>query len=301
MNTRELLQGIWDFIVSLLGGGSTGDGKWRGVMFVPATPGMPSNRGVSSQLDYRGCHNKPNENAVRIDMLQCIKNWGGNVLCYIRGEFCRGNPVLDMALNGMAHPADGHYFPVKAPTASNGEVDWAMWAKDTYGIEKHICWIWNDNTLTPFTENVVAEAVASYKGCRLGMENVMFGTCLETDEPQVMPNVNVAVRALEWIARHAPQSPTVVGSASEDYLIAVGAKNSTTYLWLEQQGHPINAPLTRATFPAYLASLNRIASKCGKARVIPGEWWASNPADVKWMTDQLLSAGYTFLGSGKYV
>jgi len=293
---------IWNWFLSLFsdGGSDHSGGEWRGVMFVPATAGMPNNRGVSSQLDYRGCHTKPNENAVRVDMLQCVKNWGGNTLVYIRGEFCRGNPVLDMALNGMAHPTDGHYFPIKAPTSSDGEVDWAMWAKDTYGIDKHVCWIWNDNTLTPFTEAVVREAVGSYDGCRLGMENVMFGVCLETDEPQVMPDVNVAVRALDWITRCAPQSQTVVGSANEDYLIAVGENNSTTYLWLEQSGHPITAPLTRSTFPAYLASLNRIASKCGKERVIPGEWRASNPDDVKWMTDELLKAGYTFLGMGKY-
>ena len=117
----------------------------RGVMFVPATAGMPNNRGVSSQLDYRGCHGKPNENAIRMDMLQCVKNWGGNVVIYIRGEFCRPNDVLDMCLNGRKHPADGHYFPVNTPSGS-GEVDWAMWAKEKYGINKHVCFIWNDNT-----------------------------------------------------------------------------------------------------------------------------------------------------------
>jgi len=270
-------------------------------MFVPATAGMPNNRGVSSQLEYRGCHSQPNENAVRVDMLQCVKNWGGNVLVCIRGEFSRPNEVLDMALNGHQHP-DGHYFPIKAPTASDGEVDWAMWAKETYGIDKHVCFIWNDNISTPFTESIVAEAVLSYKGCRLGMENVMFGVCLETDE--IIPDVNVVVKILGWIGKYAPQSPVVVGSANENFLMAVGAKNSKTYLWLEQSAvddkSPVTDPLTRSTFPTYLASLNRIASKCGKARTIPGEWWASNPADVKWMTDQLLAAGYTFLGSGKY-
>jgi hypothetical protein len=271
---------------------------WRGCMFVPATPGMPNNRGVSSQLDCRGCHSKPNENTVRIDMLQCVKNWGGNTLVYIRGEFCRGNPVLDMALNGMKHPGDGHYLPVKAPTASNGEVDWAMWAKGEFGIDRHVCFIWNDNTSVPFTENIVAEAVASYAGCRLGMENMAFGVCLETDE--IMPDPNAVAARIGWIQKYAPNSPVIVGSANANFLMAVGNTNPKVLLWLEQAGHPVNAPLTRSTFPAYLSTLKSLANRFGKGRVVPGEWWASNPDDVKWMTDQLLSNGFTFLGAGRY-
>jgi hypothetical protein len=50
----------------------------------------------------------------------------------------------------------------------------------------------------------------------------------------------------------------------------------------------------------YLASLKRLAAQFGYARVIPGEWWAALPVDVKWMTEQLLAAGFTFLGAGKY-
>jgi len=292
---------IWNFLMAIINaifGGGKGSANWRGVMFVPATPGMPNNKGVSSQLGYRGCHNGPNENGVRKDMLQCVKNWGGNTLIYIRGEFSRPNDVLDMCLNGRKSPADGHYFPVNTPSGS-GEVDWAMWAKEKHGIDRHVCFIWNDNTSVPFTEGIVAEAVRSYDGCRLGMENIMFGVCLETDE--IMPDPNVVNGMLGCVAKYAPQSPMVVGSANEIFLMAVGSKNSKTYLWLEQAGHPVNAPLTRATFPAYLASLNRIAAKCGKARTIPGEWWAASAADVKWMTDQLLAAGFATLGSGKYV
>lgn len=272
-------------------------GNVRGVMFVPATAGMPNNQGVSSQLDYRGVHGKSNENNIRVDMLQCVKNWGGNMLSYIRGEFNRNNPVLDMALNGMRHPGDGHWFPVKAPTANDGEVDWAMWAKQAMGIEKHLCWIWNDNNSTPFTENIVAEAIASYNGCRLGMENVMFGTGLESNE---VMSVDTAVAACGWIHSRTPSSPVIVGSANEGYLQQVGSRVRYALLWLEQAPSLLANPLTRATFPDYLASLNRLSAQFGKARVIPGEYWASNPVDMKWMTDQLLVAGYTFLGSGKY-
>jgi hypothetical protein len=300
------MSAIWDFIVMVwnaIFGGGGGKAEWRGCMFVPASFGMPNNQGVSSQLDYRGCHGKSNDNAMRIDMLQCVKNWGGNTLVYIRGEFKRPNEVLDMCLNGRKSPTDGHYFPVNIPTSGNGEVDWAMWAKEKYGIDRHVCFIWNDNNSVPFTEGIVAEAVKSYDGCRLGTKNIMFGTCLETDEPQVMPNVNTVLAVLGWIAKYAPLSPMVVGSCSEDFLIAVGSKNSKVLLWFEQsaRGSPVTDPLTRATFPAFLATCERLAAKFGYDRVIPGEWWAANPGDVKWMTDQLIAAGFTVLGSGKYI
>ena len=271
---------------------------WKGVMFVPATQGMPNNHGVSSQLGYRGIHGQANENAVRLDMLQCVKNWGGNTLSYIRGEFCRPNEVLDMCLNGRKSPADGHYFPIKAPTASNGEVDWASWGKQAYGISKHLCWVWNDNKNTPFTQAIVAEAVKSYDGTKLGMENVAFGVCLEADENM---SADLVVSACGWIHAASATSPVIVGSGNEAFLQQVGEKNSYCLLWVEQAGNPVTAPLTRATFPAFLAICNRLGDKFGKKRIIPGEWNAANPADVKWMTDQLLAAGFTFPGSGKYV
>ncbi len=270
---------------------------WRGVMFVPATAGMPNNRGVSSQLGYRECHGQANENNVRLDMLQCVKNWNGNTLSYIRGNFNRPHEVLDMCLNGRKHSDDGHYFPIKSPTASSGEVDWAMWAKQNYGIDKHICWIWNDDTSAPFTEAIVKEAVKSYNGCRLGLENVAFGVCLEANDKM---SVDLVVSACGWIHSASPTSQVIVGSANESYLTQVGSKVSYAMLWLEQSSNPVTAPLTRSTFPTYLASLNRLAKQFGYSKVIPGEWWASSPDDVKWMTDQLKTAGFTFLGSGKY-
>ena len=285
---------------------------WRGVMFVPASPNMPANNGVSSQLEYRGIHNKANENNIRIDMLQCVKNWGGNVLIYIRGEMCRPHEVLDMCLNGRKRPADGHYFPIQAP--ASGEVDWAMWAKQTYGISKHICFIWNDNTATPFTQAIVNEAVKAYDGTRLGLENVAFGVCLEADENM---SADLVVAACGWIRAASPTSPVIVGSANEGFLTQIGSRVPYAILWLEQSSNPVResqivapqtiresravkAPLTPSTFPAYLASCKRLGDKFGYARVSPGEWWASSAADVASMTKQLQAAGFTFLGSGKY-
>lgn len=289
----SILSKIWEWIKSLFGGGGGGgDGisGWRGCLFTPGT----DLKGVGSQMGYRGCHGKQNEDALRLEMFARVKAWGGNVLIYIRDKWFQGNIVLDMCLNGRKHPGDGHYFLVNGKPES----DFAMWGKEKYGIEKHICFVFNDENPAPITEQTVKSAVDSYDGTRLGIENVAFGVCLETNEP--MPNPAVGVMAANWIKKYAPTSPCIVGSANVDYLLAVADKVKDVYLWLEQAGHPINAPLTRSTFPAYKASLDKLAAKVGKKFVVPGEWWMSNPDDIKWATDQLKSAGYTFFGMGKY-
>lgn len=268
-------------------------GGWRGTMFTPPTPGFPNNHGVTSQLDYRGIHGQSNEDTLRLDMFGHIQAWGGNVLTYIRGNWGRGNQVLDMCLNGRRHPGDGHYFPINGKPES----DFAMWASQKFGITKHLCWIWNDDNSMPINDQTVKDAVDSYDGTRLGIENIAFGVCLETDE---IMNADQAPSAANWIKTRAPSSPCIVGSANEGFLVNVASRVSGVLLWLEQSTNPVTAPLTRSTFPAYLASLNRLASKVGKARTIPGEWWASSPDDVAWITQQLVAAGYTSFGSGKF-
>jgi hypothetical protein len=288
-------------INAIKGKGSSGDssasGQWRGCMFTPASAGFPNNNGVTSQLEYRGVHGQSNEDAQRIDMFSHVKKWGGNALVHIRGNWGIGNTVLDMCLNGRAHPVDGHYFPI----TGKPESDFAMWAKQEYGIDKHICFIWNDDCSMAVKEQVVIDAVAAYDGTRLGIENVAFGVCLETNE--IIPDPATAATTAKWIKAHATSSPCIVGSASVDYLLAVAGKVDGIYLWLEQAtggGSPVTVPLTRSTFAAYKSSLDKLADKVGKSKVIPGEWWASSADDVAWMTQQLLNAGYSFLGSGKY-
>jgi len=292
---------VYGWISSLWSSGdennSGATGTWRGCMFTPATPGFPNTRGVTSQLGYREIHGKSNEDAQRIDMFGHVKAWGGNALVYIRDNWHQGNIVLDMCLCGRKHPGDGHYFPINGKSES----DFAMWAKQEYGIDKHVCFVWNDENPAPITEQTVKLAVDSYDGTRLGVENVAFGVCLETNE--IMSDPSTAAAAAKWIKTHAPSSPCIVGSASVDYLLAVADKVDGIYVWFEQatgSGNPITVPLTRATFPAYKSSLDKLAAKVGKSKVIPGEWLASSPDDVAWMTQQLLDAGYSFLGSGKY-
>lgn len=295
----DWLISIWNWILRFFdeGDDAPANGTWHCSMFTPYTPGYPNNHGVTSQLGYRNIHGQSNEDAQRIDMFTWVNRWGGTALVYIRDNWGQGNAVLDMCLNGRKHPADGHYFPVNGKTES----DFAMWGKQQYGISKHVCFVWNDERPAPITEQTVKLAVDSYDGTRLGIENIAFGTCLETDE--IMPDPGAAANAARWIKKYAPNSPCIVGSANENYLLAVADKISGVFLWLEQQtggGSPVTVPLNRNTFPAYKNSLDRLASKVGKAHVIPGEWWASNPNDVAWMTQQLLSAGYSFLGCGKY-
>ena len=262
----------------------------RGCLFTPGT----DIKGAGSQMNYRSIHGQANEDALRLEMFARVQAWGGNTLTYIRDDYNQGNQVLDMCLNGRRSPVDGHYFPING----RAESDFAMWGKQKYGIEKHICFIWNDDPPASYAESTVRNAVDSYDGTRLGIENVAFGTCLESDE--IMDDPAEAAQICKWIMARAPNSPCIVGSANENYLIAVASKVGRIYLWLEQASHPIHAPLTRATFPAYKASLDQLAAKVGKDHTLPGEWWASNPDDVKWMTDQLIAAGYTVFGMGKY-
>lgn len=290
---------IIELIINAIKDGSDDDsaasGEWRGCMFTPATAGYPNKNGVTSQLEYRGIHGQSNEDAQRLDMFSWVQKWGGNVLIYIRGNWGIGNVVLDMCLNGRKHPTrKDYYFPVNGKSES----DFAMWAKQEYGIDKHICFVWNDDNSMSIKEQVVIDAVTAYDGTRIGIENIAFGVCLETNE--IMPDPATAVTAAKWIKKHAPSSPCIVGSASVDYLLSVSDKIDSIYLWLEQATDPVKAPLTRSTFSTYKSSLDKLADKVGKSRVIPGEWWASSPDDVAWMAQQLLGAGYSFLGSGKY-
>ena len=153
---------------------------WRFTLFTDKNA-YENSYGASSQMSYFSCHNESNENLRRIAMLKSVNLLNGNVNTYIRGSW-GGGDVLSMALCGRAHPGDGHYFPIKEPTASAGEVDWAMWASQTLGITHHLCWIWNDDTSMAITKSTVEKAVASYTGSKLGAENIGFGVCLESSE-----------------------------------------------------------------------------------------------------------------------
>jgi hypothetical protein len=233
-------------------------------------------------------------------MLKAVQKLGGNVNAYIRGNW-GGGDVLSMALNGRAHPQDGHYFPVKAPTADAGEVDWAMWAAQYYGIDKHLCWVLNDDTSMPITRDTFAKAVASYTGSRLGAANIGYGVCLEASE---IMSAAQGAQCLKWIKELAPASRAYVGASPTDWLIAVknaGAPADAFY-WLEvdttSSGNPITEPVSMADVQSRaIAKADRLnAAGIPKAQIVIGEIW-SLPVDRAAVTKAITAAGYAASGS----
>ena len=273
-------------------------GKWRGCLFTPATAYENSN-GAASQMDYRDCHGRDDENGRRIAMIQAVAKLGGNVLAYILSKSNKGNAALDYFLNARVHPdTPGKYAPIKAPTAApdGGEVNWAMWAAQAYGITKHLCWIFNDNQDMPFTEQTIKDAVATYTGTQLGMENVAFGVCLEASE---VMDAATAAKMLAAIRKYAPTSRAIVGSSPASFLLSVyNLAPAGCYYWLEADtigsGNPITDPITLANLDAKLLVKARQLEAAGipKAQIICGEHWSEDDKTRIAVTDAIEKAGY---------
>jgi hypothetical protein len=262
-------------------------------MFVPATKYENSKGAASLLANYRDTSSAEEVN-TRIAGVEAVAKLGGNTIVYIRGEFNTPRPHLDSVLNGRK--VNGDYFPTRTPVKGCGECDWTLWARDKHGITKHICFVWNDNKARPFTEDFVRQAVESYDGARvITPENVAFGVCLEANE---IMDAATAAKAVGWIRKYAPQSRVLVGSAKPDYLLEV-AKLCDAELWLEQATHPLDRPLTLETAKDYMASLDRLAEKVGKAKVWAGEWWSPDAAVRRAITRQVQAKGYN-CGMGEY-
>ncbi len=274
---------------------------WRGCLFTKPTAFENSN-GAASQMNYRGSHGEgAKENDDRKAMVRAVAAMGGNVTAYIIGKSNRvRNDVLDLCLCGRKHPDGTRWLNIQEPTPEHGEVDWAMWAARDLGITHHLAWIWNDDNSMPVTEATVIAAVATYAGTRLGMENVAFGVCLESNE--IMP-AQQAAQALAWIRKAAPQSRAVVGSSSADYLLSVAAlAPAGCYYWLEAEasGNPITDPCNPGNLRAkILNKSDKVAAKVGKSRVICGELWGATDADRLENTRLIEAAGYE-CGSGQW-
>ena len=277
---------------------------FHGVLFTPASlsPDLGNNNGVRSQMDWRDCHGQSNEGHIRECEARDVATLGGNVVAEIQGKSNYNNPVLDMIVNGRKSPADGHYFGISDPLTGSGEVDCAMWYAQKYGITKRLTWIWNDDKAVAFNTQAVKDAVARYDGCRLGMSNVWFGTCLETSE--IASAADAAAR-LRDMRQYAPQSPIVVGSCPVDYLISVknaGAPADTFY-WLEQDAHgsPVTDPVTAADWDAKIFNKAAALVKAGVRpdHVMIGEIWAKDAATRRAYTAKAEALGY-LVGSGQW-
>ena len=278
--------------------------SFRGVLFTPASlsPTLGNNNGVRSQMDWRDCHGQSNEGTIRESEARDPAALGGNVIIEIQGKSNYNNPVLDMIVNGRKHPQDGHYFPIADPLTGSGEVDLVMWYAQKYGITKRLTWIWNDDKAVAFNTQAVKDAVARYDGCRLGMANVWFGTCLETSE---IASATDAAARLRDMRQYAPQSPIVVGSCPVDFLIAVKNAGVPTdaYYWLEQDAHgsPVTDPVTPQDWDAKIFNKAAALVKAGVKpdHVIIGEIWSPIAATRRAYTAKAEGLGY-LVGSGEW-
>jgi|GEM_PF-2680222 len=267
--------------------------EWRGCLFTQQTNGV-----ADSQMGYFEIHGQSDEGAIRTRWAVAINAAGGNVLSYIRGNYQKGNTVLEMILCGRKHPTDGHYFPI----GPDGEVDLAMYFSQHYGITRHFCWIWNDDNSMPIAQKTVTDCVLSYDGSRLGLSNVAFGVCLEANE---IMSAQQAATALAWIRAASPTSRAVVGSSSADWLIAVSdLAPAGCYYWLEaiteSSKNPITDPVTMANLKQKLLDpADKVAAKVGKAHVICGEHYSPDVAVRRQVTAAIRAAGYED-GSGQY-
>ena len=277
---------------------------WNYALFTDPTP-YENSSGAASQMGYLVHPNGANENPNRIAMLKAVAALHGNVNSFIVGKNGVKEPVKNMCLMGAASTADGHFFPIKAPTATDGEVDWVSWMSDELGIKYQLAWVFNDDNSMPFTRQTIADAVAATKGSRIGMSRWGFGTCLETDE--VRPNAADGAQLLAWIAELAPQSRAYIGSSKTDYLIAVWKQSNcprSAFFWLEVDTasnlNPITQPVTLADVQARAVDKadRLVAAGIPRSQVVIGEIW-SKPTDRLAVTQYITAKGYACSGTWK--
>ena len=274
---------------------------FRGCLFTPGSlhPALGNNNGVRSQMDYRDCHGQANEGIIRDAEYRDVAALGGNCLIYIQGKSNYNNPVLDMCLNSIPSPADGHRFPVGNPLTASSEVDTAAYYAKTLGVTRQLCWIWNDDKAVPFTRQAVADAVARYKGT---LVDLWLGTCLETSE---IASATDAAARLRDMRELAPSVPIVVGACPVDWLLQVKAAGAPadTFYWLEQDasGSPVTDPVTPADWDSKIfnKAAKLVAAGVKPDHIMIGEIWSSLSSVRRAFTDKAEALGY-LVGSGQW-
>ncbi len=250
-------------------------------MFVDAAGspyGETINLGVTSPQGWAGCHGKSWENGYRADILQRLQAAGSRWLAYIADKAYRGNVVLELCLADRVHPD----VPGKHMVPDEGWFERCS----ARGVDSHIVFLRDSpDSGVGINEQAVIDLVDAYTGTRF--KEVIFGTGLETKRNTTAAQ---AAQLVKWFRAHT-KSRVLVGDQSPDFLLQVAALCDAE-LWLEQATHPTQQPLTLATAPAYLASLQRLAAKVGPGKVWAGEWWAKAKADRQAITRQILAAGY---------
>lgn len=262
----------------------------KAAMFLDAT-GCPYketiNTGVTSPQAWASSHGKSWENGYRADILDRLQAAGSDTLVYIVDGYF-GDPktsVLAMCLADMGHPDDGRHAD-----QSEGWYTRSI-AK---GIKRHIAILRDSpDTKVPATKQSVVNLVAYYKGSRF---DVIYLTGLESNRNRTVAQT---VQDVKWLQELAPGKRVVAGSSDPNYLLAVADGAPGVELWLEQADSLMAKPLTTATAPAYLTSLDKLAAKVGAGRCWAGEWWCVNKADRIAVTKQILAKGYN-AGCGQF-
>ncbi len=259
-------------------------GQIKAAMFVDAAGSPYSeviNLGVTSLQGWAMAHGKSWENPYRVDGLARQRAAGSDTLIYIVDKSY--NPVtssvLAMCLADMGHPENGRHAD-----PSEGWYDRCV----AQGIVRHVAILRDSpDTGVAINEKAVTDLIYAYHGSR--WKEVIYSTGLETDRNTT---ADQTVQLIKWFHVHAPNNRIVVGSAKVDFLLAVAGKVSDVELWLEQQSHPTQQPLTLATAPGYISLLDKLAAKVGAGKVWAGEWWAKSVADRRTITRQILAKGY---------
>ena len=268
----------------------------RGVMFYPhqiygtaKTPVWSGNCGVDSLLGYVSIHGNSWELEARRNGYAWIKAMGGQAAVII-AEKLYGNRELAMFLTNCKHPEDGHRM--------NDKENEVIIARNNYGVNLWVVSLFNDDeTSIPANkhEDYIKEIVGLYDWA--DKDQAVWLICLETDER--FPSVADVIQRVAWVRKYSPDHRVIVGSASVDFLLAVAAKDASIELWLEQNAHPTQKPLTLTTATSYIESLDKLAAKVGAGNTWAGEWWAKDIETRRKITKLIVAKGYN-CGSGDF-
>lgn len=263
-------------------------------MFIPQMqPKQPwivtPNSWPDSTQAYARSHGNAWENDYRHWCVSALQAWCANAIAYFADKL-KGAIELEMFLCDTASPVDQHHI-------SDGENS-AVWLKNA-GVTTHIIiltdspdWSIPGGSMDKYISDLFS-AYATSRGIKhiwlIGLECNRLGLTSVTGCASIAANIR----------KYEPQARIVVGSSQQDFLKSVHATDASLELWREQDGHPINSALTKATAPAYIAELDELAGLVGASKVWAGEWWAADDATRKEITQQILAKGYN-CGCGQY-
>lgn len=271
-------------------------GLVRGVMFCaqksPRAPWIttPANWPDSTQAYFR-CAGAAWENDYRTWLVKAVSQWGGNAVIAFADQLAKMSTAFACFTCDTVEE-DGQHVP--------DDENSAVWLVKACGSPFYFINVLTDSPdlTVPLSgmDAFVKYVVSCFKGARGIVPLYLIG--LECNR-----NLSVAqvLQIAAQVRKYAGADARVIaGSASLDFLKSLHAADAGLELWKEQDGHPINAALTSATVPAYLAELDQLAALVGPRRTWAGEWYAADAATRKSITAQLTAKGLQ-CGCGQWV